>query len=142
MVSNRMGIDLGNDQGHLGIHPPITTFIDDDTSALNSPGYKLGRNIVGRARDDQLDPVERFGTELLDGEFFTAKLQRRAGRPLARQKLELSGGELTLFEESANDPAHSAGRPDNRYGIEHGESLPIMKMEVGPAWRRWACLRS
>jgi hypothetical protein len=69
VIANRVRVDLRNDQRHVGIHPPVPAFVDDDATALDGPGSEIAGDLVGRAADGEIHAVERFGFELFDRVF-------------------------------------------------------------------------
>ena len=90
VLERRFGIHFGNHQRHLGLHPPIAAFIDDDAAALDGPGRKIAGHFVRRAADRQIDAVERFGSELFDrmllaGERTVLPAERAEARNLMRR---------------------------------------------------------
>ena len=47
-IQRRLGVDLGNHQGHALLHPPVTGLVDDDRPGLDRGGQELARDVIGR----------------------------------------------------------------------------------------------
>ncbi len=91
-MGDRLGIDLGHDQRHLGIHPPIAAFVDHQAAALDRPGGKVAGHFVRRAADGQIDPLERRGRQFFDGVGRAGEsIRLPAERPEARNLYLLDG---------------------------------------------------
>ena len=66
VILNGLGIHFRNHQRHLGVHPPVAAFVDDDAAALDGPGDEVLGHRIGRAADRQVDALERLGRQFLD----------------------------------------------------------------------------
>ncbi len=119
MAESRFGIDFGNDQRHLGIHPPVTAFVDDHAVALHGPGTEFLGDRIGRAADGEIDVVERFRSQQFDLVLFTFERNRRARGSLRGQKCDFRVREIPFFQHLANQVSHSAGGTDNGDRLKH-----------------------
>ncbi len=98
MLVDGLRVHLGNDQRNLGIHPPVAALIDHDAAALDGPGDEVAGHFVGRAADGEVDADEGVGHQFFDHVRLATEGDRRAGRTLRGQKLELRERKITLFE--------------------------------------------
>ena len=101
MAIDGLGIHLGHDQRHFGIHPPIAAFVDHHAAALDGPGSEVAGHLVGRAADGQVDAVESRRRELFDRIRPAGELDRLAGRAAGGQKLDVLERKLALGQQPA-----------------------------------------
>ena len=108
-----VGIDLGHDQRHLGIHAEGMAVVDHDSAALYGLGQQfLGDIVAGSAKHD-VTALKGLGASLFDHNLLAAELDGFARRTRARQQLELTDRELLLVKALEHLGAHGSRRAQN-----------------------------
>ena len=78
-VAQGVGVDLGDDQRHLGVHAPGAGVVDDDGTGLRGDGAVLAADRRRRARQDDVDAGKGLGPQRDDVVGVAPKLDRFAG---------------------------------------------------------------
>ena len=108
-----VGIDLGHDQRHLGIHTEGMAVVDHDGAALDGLGQQLLRDIVTGGSKHNVAALKGLGASLFDHDLLATELDGLARRTRARQQLELANRELLLVEALEHLGAHGSRRAQN-----------------------------
>ncbi len=88
-------VDLGDDQGHVGVHPPGARVVDDDGAGLRGDRAELAgdrRRACSRGRCRRPRTPRPRGAR--SGSVSPAELDRLAGAPLRGQELDRADREL------------------------------------------------
>ena len=120
MGGDGLGIDLGDDERHVGVHAEEGALVDDHRAALDGPGHELRGDLVGRAADGDVDADERVGPQHLHVETDAGHLERATGGPLGSQQPDAARGKLPCEQEFDDDPSHGAGGADDGERVDHG----------------------
>ena len=108
-----VGIDLGHDQRHLGIHSKGVAVVDHDGAALDGLGQQLLRNVVAGGSKHDVAALKGLGASFLNHDLLAAELDGLARRTHARQQLELANRKLLLVEAIEHLGAHGSRRAQN-----------------------------
>ena len=81
---NVIGIDLGHDQRHLGIHAEGVAVIDYDGAALDGLRQQLLGDIVAGGAEYDVAALKGLGASLLNHNLLAAELNGLACRARAR----------------------------------------------------------
>ena len=119
ILLERVGVDLGHHQGHLGVHAPGAGVINDDGSGPGGDGAVLAADPGRRAGQDDIDAGERLGPQRLDGVLFALELDGFARAALGSQELDGAQGELVFRQHLPHDLADRTGRADYRNAWHH-----------------------
>ena len=115
-VDGRVRVDLADDEGHLGVHPPGARVVDDDGAGLGEArGVRARSGRTGREQGD-VDAGRVGGRDVLDDDRLAAVLDRRAGRAGRGEQAQLADRERALRENLAHDGADLAGGADDGDG--------------------------
>ena len=60
-----VGVDLGHDQRHVGVHPERAGVVDGHRAARGGDRRPLGADLVGHVEQRDVDAVEHLGRERL-----------------------------------------------------------------------------
>lgn len=108
-----VGIDLGHDQRHLGIHAEGMAVVDHDGAALDGLGQQLLRNIVAGSAKHNVTALKGLGASLFDHDLLAAELDGFTRGACTCQQLELANRELLLVEALEHLGAHGSRRAQN-----------------------------
>ena len=108
-----VGIDLGHDQRHLGIHAEGVAVVDHDGAALNGLGQQLLSDVVAGSAEHDVAALKGLGASLFNHNLLAAELNGLARRARARQQLELTDRKLLLVEALEHLGAHGSRRAQN-----------------------------
>ncbi len=106
-----VGVDLGDDEGYVGVHPPGARVIDDDGARLGRDRAPLLGDRGRRARKDDVDSLERLRRDGLDGVRRAAEDDRFAGAARRSQEFDRGDRKLTLFQQAEHYAAHGPAGP-------------------------------
>lgn len=79
-----VGIDLGHDQRHLGIHAEGMAVVYHDGATLDGLGQQLLRDIVAGSAEYDVAALKGLGASFLDHNLLAAELDGLARRARAR----------------------------------------------------------
>ena len=134
--AERVRVDVGHDQRHVGLHAEGRRVVDDDRAALDGDRRPLARARRAGREDGEVDAVEGLGLDGAHLELLVAEAHARAGAAGAGEADELAEVEAALGQHLAQDLADGAGgAEDGNAGARHGRSPP-------PGARRRARRRS
>jgi len=119
-VAQGVGVDLGHDQRHAGVHAPGAGVVDDDGAGAGGDGAVLAADRGGRAGEDDVDAGERLGAQRLDGVLFAGEVDGFAGAARGGEEFDAAQGELVLGQHLPHDFADRTGRADHRNAWQHG----------------------
>ena len=125
-MERRLGIDLGDHQRDPLLHPPVAGLVDDGGPRLDRRRQVLGRGLVRRGGEHQVDPLEGAGGQFLDDVVLSLEGQRRAGAAGRGEKAEVPGLKVPFFQQLPHDAAHSPCRAHQGHGLKHG-SDPLFR---------------
>ena len=108
-----IGIDLGHDQRHLGIHAEGVAVVDHNGAALDGLGQQFLGDIVAGSAEYDVAALKGLGASLLNHNLLAAELDGLARRACARQQLELTDRKLLLVEALEHLGAHGSRRAQN-----------------------------
>ena len=108
-----VGIDLGHDERHLGIHTEGVAVVDHDGATLDGLGQQLLGDIVAGSAEYDVAALKGLGASLLNNNLLAAELDGLARRARARQQLELANRKLLLVEALEHLGAHGPRRAQN-----------------------------
>ena len=108
-----VGVDLGHDQRHLGVHAEGMAVVDHDGAALDGFGQQLLGDIVAGSAEYDVAALKGLGASLLNHNLLAAELDGLARRACARQQLELTDRKLLLVEALEHLGAHGSRRAQN-----------------------------
>lgn len=107
-----VGIDLGHDQRHFGVHSPIAALVNDHGALIDGPRSKLGRHLIRRTGDHQIDICEYAGLKRFDRQLFVAEDHLTARRTFGSQQFQTLMRKLALCQLFQYDAADSSTRTD------------------------------
>ena len=79
-----VGVDLGHDQRHLGVHAEGMAVVDHDGAALDGFGQQLLGDIVAGSAEYDVAALKGLGASLFDHNLLAAELDGLARRARAR----------------------------------------------------------
>ena len=79
-----VGVDLGHDQRHLGVHAEGMAVVDHDGAALDGLGQQLLGDIVAGSAEYDVAALKGLGASLFDHNLLAAELDGLARRARAR----------------------------------------------------------
>ena len=79
-----VGVDLGHDQRHLGVHAEGMAVVDHDGAALDGFGQQLLGDIVAGSAEYDVAALKGLGASLFDHNLLGAELDGLARRARAR----------------------------------------------------------
>ena len=109
-----LGVDLGDDQRHIGVHTEGGGVIHKDGAGRDNGGRKLLGNGISRSAEDDVHAGECLVACQLHGELLALEGQLLADGALARQDMKLLDGEFPLCQDFHHFSAHSAGGAEDR----------------------------
>jgi len=117
---DRLGVDLGHDQRHVGLHAEARGVVDHHRPGLGCARRELRRHLgAGRGQHD-IDAVEVVGFEVLHPEdVILAKGDLPADRARRGQRHDFVGGKIALGEGGQDFAPDIAGGADHRYFETH-----------------------
>ena len=108
-----VGIDLGHDQRHLGIHTEGMAVVDHDGAALDGLRQQLLGDIVAGSAEHDVAALKGLGASFLNHDLLAAELNGLARGACTCQQLELADRELLLVEALEHLGAHGSRRAQN-----------------------------
>ena len=94
-----LGVDLGNDEGNIGVEAEGARVIDKHRARLDDRGSEtLGDVVLGRAKDD-VEPLKGVVGGFDDGAFLPAERNLTARASCACDGTKGRDGEIALFED-------------------------------------------
>ena len=134
VVLHILGVDLGNDQGHVGVQTESGGVIHKNRAGLDDGGGKLLGDVVLGGTQDDIHALEGGIAGFPDGHILTPELQGLTGGPGRGQGDQLTHGEIPLFQNSHHLLAHrTGGTKDGNSVLFHGDYLHISYVIAGPA---------
>ena len=120
VVPDAAGVDLGDHQRHVRVHPERRGIVDHDGAGLHRERRELpGDAAAGREQRD-VDALEGALGELLDHDPLAAEIDGLAGRAGARQRLQPADRKAAPVhggDEFGADGAGHAGNGNNGIGL-------------------------
>ena len=123
MRVDRFGVHLGDDQRDVRIHPPTPALVDHDGAGVDGPAGELGRHLVRRAGDHQIDVAKRPRLQQLDADAAIPDDHLLAGTLRGRQQLQRLHREAAAKKLIENNSADGPGGTDDGYRFIHAEDL-------------------
>ena len=81
---DRVGVDLGDDQRHVVVHPPVAGVVDDDRAGLDQLRRPLGADRAAGRGEDEVEALDRLLAQRpaleLAAPFHSISLARRSAR--------------------------------------------------------------
>ncbi len=108
-----VGVDLADDERHVGIHAPRRRVVDDGRAALDHLRRQLPRRVLAVREQRQIEPGERRRGGVLDLDLGVAPRQALPGGPGRREVPDLRHREAPLVEQPAHDPTDLTGRSEH-----------------------------
>ena len=99
-----VGVDLGHDERHAGVHAEHARLVDDGGAGGDGLRHVLRAHGAAGGEEDEVDAVERAGAELLHLDLGPLERQPAAGRARAGQQAQLADGEAALLEDARTVP--------------------------------------
>src|SRR5699024_4078234 len=126
-------VHLGDDERHLGVHPPGGGVVDHGDAGLGEPGGLRagGRPARGEQRDVQTRDVGRG--RILDDDLLALERQGPPGRAGGGEEPHLFGGEVALLEQGAQHGADLPGRSDDSDPYTHRPVPPYTTASTSSA---------
>ena len=94
-----LGVDLGDDEGHIGVETERARVIDKHRARLDDRGSEAFGNVVlGRAEDD-VEPLKGVVGGFDDGTFLPTEQNLAARASGARDGTKGRNGEIALFKD-------------------------------------------
>ncbi len=124
------GVDLGDDEGDVGVHAEGAGVIDDDATGLGGEGCELAGDAAAGAKEGDIDAGERVRFEFLDGDCLSLEGEGFADRTGGGQEGELAKGEATPFERLDHLEADGARCTDDchvRIAIHKGRVMIVVR---------------
>lgn len=116
-----LGVDLGDDERHLGVHPVRGAVVHDDGAAGDGRGRVDAADAPSGAEERDVDPVEGPGLrEVLDGVVAVLEGDAPAGGALAGEEAEAAVGEV-----AGGDDAQEL-LPDGARGAHDGHGGAVV----------------
>ena len=135
-----LGVDLGHDQGHLGIQPEGRGIIHKHSTGLHDGGSELLGNVILRCAQHDIHALKGLVPGFLNGYLFIAPLQCLACASCAGQRNQLANREIALLENLHHFLSHGAGGTQNGNGIlfhsEFLQSFTSQSCYTAPGWRK------
>ena len=128
MEASAVGVGLGDDERHVGIHAPGRRVVDDDGAGGGQAGGQRRETEAGAEHRARSMPERSAVSGVLDDDVLVAPGQRRAGRPARGQVPHLIDGEGALGQDGAQDHPHLPGGSDD--GDSHAPSLRETEMAL------------
>ena len=110
---DRVGVDLGDDQRDVGVHPERRGVVDDDHAGLGERRGQRPRGGGAGGEQRDVEPGRVGGRGVLDDDLAAGEGQHGAGRAGGGEEADLVGGELPLREDLAHGDADLAGGADD-----------------------------
>ena len=111
-----LGVDLGHDQRHVGVHPEGARLVDDDAAARHRLGREARRGRCAGREQRQVEALERVGGQLPHLELAAGEGHPPAGGAGRRERRHLGGREAALGQHLEHD------RPDRAGGADNGDA--------------------
>ena len=127
-VGQRVRVDLGDHERHLGVLPPRRGVVHDDGARRGEPGGVLLGGAAARGEDGDVDAGQVSGSDVLHLDLLAAVLQDRPGAARGGEEADGTGGEVALVEHGAHDAAHLAG------GSHDGDNDAVARSDVLVDW--------
>ena len=130
-----LGVNLGNDQRHLGIHTESRGVIHKHSACgLDSGSKTLSDIVLGSAQDD-VHALKSGVASFLNGDFLALEHQSLAGTAAACQRDQLAHGEVALLQNLDHFLTYGAGSTENSNGIGlHKKLLTLQNYYRAPGW--------
>ena len=140
VVLHILGVDLRNDQRHIGVQTECGGVIHEGgTGCHDGRGKPLG-NVVFSSTQDDVHTLKGFIAGFLYGDIFAAELHGFAGASGAGQRNQLSHGEIPLLQNFHHFTSYGAGSAQDGNSISfHGVNLPLFILRNcyrEPGWLR------
>ena len=117
MLLHVLGIDLRDDQRHLGVETERRGVVDEHGPGLDDRGGKTLGDVVLRRAEDDVHALERLVARQLDRQLLPLPLHLLPHGARGRQQVQLCDGEVALGENLHHLLAHRAGGAQNGYVI-------------------------
>ncbi len=120
VAGDRLGVDLGHDQRHVGVHPPVRRVVDHDRAGLGRARAVLGRHLGARRAQHDVDALEVEFRQVLDfQDRFVAERRLLADRTGGSQRNNVIGREISLGQDLQHFATDIAGRADDGDSVAH-----------------------
>ena len=109
-VLHVLGVDLGDDQGHVGVHAPGVGVVDAEGAGGRRDGQLLLGQVVAHGREEDVELAVALGCGDLDGDLLPAEGHGapRVHAALRGEGHDLLHGEIALLEALQHLRAHDA----------------------------------
>ena len=125
VVGDVCRVDLGDDQGHVGLEAEGMGVVHAHGAALGGFGEKgLRGRVTGRTKNN-VRPLEGIGRGLDHGHGLAVEGDGLANRARARKGHELSNGEVPLLEALDHLRANDARGAENGDGLVCHVAIPL-----------------
>ena len=114
MAAHIVRVDLWNHQRHVRLHSECRGFIDRNRVRLACDRNIFFGNIAVRAKESDVDFVERPVCEFLYGNRFTTKPNRFPSRARRRERAQICHRKISPFEYAQQLSTGSSSRANNR----------------------------
>jgi hypothetical protein len=113
VLADAVGVDLGDHQRHVRIHPEGGGVVDDHGAGLHRERREFAGNAAAGREQRDIDALEGALVKLFDDHLLAAKIDGLAGRACARQRLELTNRKGTSVHGGDEFGADGAGHADD-----------------------------
>jgi hypothetical protein len=107
------GVDLGDHQRHVLVHPPVARVVDDDGARGDDPRGPLGADRSAGGGDHDVEALDRLLGQLPALDLAAGERQSLARRARGGERDQLGDRELALGEHLEDRRADRAGRTDD-----------------------------
>ena len=115
-----VGVDLGDDERHVGIHAEGRGVVDDERARGGGTRRPLERERVVDVDDDEVEAVEAVVAQHLAHDLAAHERQAAAERTLRGEGAQLRHRERALLEDAQHLLADETGRADHADLHGHG----------------------
>jgi len=108
-----LGVDLRDDQGHIGVHAEGAGVVHEHRARLDDGRGKLLGDIVLRRAQHDVHTLKGRVTGQLHGDIVSLPVDGLPHRALGGQQVQLADGEVPLGQHLHHFAAYRAGRAQN-----------------------------
>src|SRR5690606_7499016 len=110
---DRVGVDFGDDEGHVGVHAPAAGVVDDGDAGGGEAGcLRFGEGGAG-AEDGDVEPGGVGGGGVFDGDVAAVEFEGGAGGAGGGEEADFGCRKTPLLKELSYDGADLSGGADD-----------------------------